>query len=104
MPDLNFQELSTVQNKMQEGPQTMVAAATVAPRSFLTRFTGTTPITTITPPVTGTCMLAFIFTTATANHLNTGGNIATAWTSIADRVMFLVYDPRTALWYQASVL
>jgi hypothetical protein len=35
--------------------------------------TGTTEVTTITPPVTGAHMLAFIWSTGTANGFNTGG-------------------------------
>jgi hypothetical protein len=104
MSDLNFQQFSSVQSDKQPLPVTMASAATVAPTTRFTRFTGATPITTVTPPVTGYHELVFVFTTATAGHLATGGNIATAWTSIADRTISLHYDPRTALYYLSTVL
>lgn len=104
MSDLLFQQLSTVQSDKQPLPVTMASAATVAPTTAFTRFTGATPISTITPPVSGFHMLVFVFTTATAGHLATGGNVATAWTSIADRPITLFYDPRTALYYVHSIL
>ena len=104
MSDLNFQNFSTVQSDKQPLPVTMASAATVAPSTAFTRFTGATPISVITPPVTGFHMLVFVFTTATAGHLAAGGNIATAWTSIADRPITLFYDPRTALYYVHTVL
>jgi len=104
MSDLNFQNLSTVQSNQQPLPVSMASAATVAPTTAFTRFTGATPISTITPPVTGYHELTFVFTTATAGHLAAGGNIATAYTSIADRPIKVYYDPRTSLYYVQTVL
>lgn len=101
--DGDFNQLNPVQSTIMPKPVTMAAAATVAPTTRFTRFTGTTPITTITPPVLGYHELVFVFTTATAGHLGTGGNIAVAWTSIADRPIILFYDPRTALYYPMTV-
>ena len=104
MPDDSiFPQLGPAQSAIMPKPRTMASAATVAPTTAFTRFTGATPITTITPPVNGYHQLTFVFTTATAGHLGTGGNIATAWTSIADRPITLHYDPRTALYYVNSV-
>jgi hypothetical protein len=104
MSDLLHHNLLPVGSALSVPPRTIASAATIAPDSFLTRITGTTPITTITPPVTGHHMLALVFTTgATANAINTGGNIAAAWTSVADRPILLIYDPRTALYYPATI-
>lgn len=103
MADIDHQNFNPTQSLMQPKPVTMAAAATVAPTTRLTRFTGTTPITTITPPVTGYHELVFVFTTATAGHLGTGGNIQAAYTSIADRPIIVYYDPRTALYYVGTV-
>lgn len=108
MSDLEFQEFSTVQSNLQTGPSTIVAAATITPISKFTRITGATPITRITPPTTGYCEITLIFTTGgTANALNTGGanpgNIAVAYTSVADRPIDLCYDPRVGLWYPKAV-
>lgn len=107
MSDLLFQEFSTVQNDRQLGPQTMASAATIAPTTKLTRLTGTTPVTKITPPVTGYHELTFVWTTGTANGFNTGGSgagaIHAAYTTITDRPVTLYYDPRTTLYYVQTV-
>ena len=104
MADVDHQNFLPVGSALSVKPGTIASAATIAPQSYLTRITGTTPITTITPPVTGVCTIALVFTTgATANAINTGGNIAAAWTSVADRPIQLTYDPRTALWYPHTV-
>lgn len=105
--DLNFQQLSTVQNNLQPSPVTLASAATIAPTTKLTRITGTVSITKITPPVTGYHELTFIFTSAYATAFNTGGSgagaIHAAYTSVADRPVTLYYDPRTALYYVMTV-
>lgn len=102
--EANFQQLSTVQSPAQPKPVTMASAATIAPTTKLTRLTGTTPVTTITPPVAGYHELTFVWTTGTANGFNTGGNIAVAYTTITDRPITLYYDPRTALYYPGAVV
>ena len=105
MSDLNFQNFSTVQSDKQPLPVTMAAAATIAPQTKLTRITGATTITTITPPVTGYHELTLVFSTGTASQLDSaGGNISpTTYTTITDRPVTLYYDPRTALYYIMAV-
>lgn len=103
MSDLDHQQFNPTQSNKQQLPTTMASAATVTPKHRFTRFTGTTPISSITPPVTGYHELVFVFTTATAGHLAAGGNIHAAYTSIADRPVLLCYDPRTSLYYVHSV-
>lgn len=103
MNDSDSNALNPTQSSVSPAPRTMAAAATVAPTTRFTRFTGATPISTITPPINAYHELVFIFTTATAGHLAAGGNIHAAYTSIADRPVLLCYDPRTALYYVQSV-
>lgn len=107
MSDLLFQNFSTVQSDKNAQPNTIASAATISPVHKFTRITGTTPITKITPPVTGYCELTFIFTSAYATAFNTGGSgvgaINAAYTSVADRPVTLYYDPRTTLWYVMTV-
>jgi hypothetical protein len=95
--DLVAQEaFAEPQGSLNPKPATLASAAT--------RITGAVIITTITPPQDGFHILWLVFTTgATANALNTGGNIAAAWTSVADRPIALLYDPRTALYYPQTV-
>lgn len=75
-------------------PLTLASAATVAPLTFLTVLTGNVSITTITPPVTHSHMLAFVF--AGTAGVGTGGNIATAKAGVVGEAMLLVYNPLTA--------
>lgn len=96
MPDLNFQDLSTVQSQQQPKPATLASAATIAPTTFLSVVTGTTVIQTITPPVTGTHMLALVFTTTTPSTLSlTGGNILANTTPTSNVPVFCIYNPLT---------
>ncbi len=97
--DLNFQNLSTVQNNLQPTPKTVASAATIAPTTFLTNVTGTVPVATITPPVTGCHMLALRFVTASPGVTATTGNIGIATTTVVDKVLFMTYNPATAKYY-----
>ena len=105
MSDLDFQQLSTVQSAAQLSPKTIAAAATIVPTTKLTRVTGATTITTITPPVSGYHELTLVFSTGTASQLDSAsGNISpTTYTTITDRPVTLYYDPRTALYYIMTV-
>lgn len=103
MSDLDFQNYSTVQSAAQPKTPTLASAATIAPTSFMTRLTGTTPVTTITPPVGGPHMLAFVWTTGTANGFNTGGNIGIAYTTITNRPVLLFYDTVAGVYYPMAV-
>lgn len=107
MSDLNFQDFSTVQSDKELGPQTIASAANIAPKTKFTRLTGTTPVTTITPPVSGYCELTFVWTTGTANGFTSSAaanGIAVTYTTITDRPIDLCYDPRTKLWYPKAVV
>jgi len=100
LADIDFNQLSTVQSDKQPTPKTIASATTVAPTTFLTFITGTTAITTITPPVPGQHMLAFIFTTTTPGAVQTTGNVLVGSTTIAQNspVLFF-YDPIQAKYY-----
>jgi hypothetical protein len=93
MPDLNFQDLSTVASGVQPKPPTITAAATIAPTTFLTVLTGNTAVSTITPPVTGAHMLAFVAGTTTG--FTTGGNVSGGTTTVTGRVYLFVWNPLT---------
>lgn len=96
MPDLNFQDLSTVQSGLQPKPVTIASAATITPTTFLSVVTGTTVIQTITPPVTGTHMLALVFTTTTPATLSiTGGNILANTTPTSNVPVLCIWNPAT---------
>lgn len=94
MPDLNFQNLSTVQNNLQPGPVTMAAAVTIAPTTFLTILNTTTEVATITPPVTGTHMLAIVAGTTTAAFTTTGNVVGITTASTTNPSLF-IYNPLT---------
>jgi hypothetical protein len=101
--DLNFQQLSTVQNNLQPPPSTITAAATIAPVTFLNFLTGTTAIATITPPVTGAHLLALVsVTTNWAGAVTTGNIIVASVTNSTlwqNKMNLFVYDPLTAKYY-----
>lgn len=103
--DIDFNLFTVCHSASMPKPVTLASAATIAPTCRFTRLTGTTPVTTITPPFPNAYHeLVFVWTTGTANGFNTGGNIAVAYTTIADRPIVLYYDPRTALYYPAAVV
>jgi hypothetical protein len=102
MPDIDFQNLSTVQSGLQPKPRTIPSAATIAPTTFLSYVSGTTQIVNITPPVTGAHLLCIIFTTTQSGQWATTGNVTSASTTAAVNVpQFLVYDPIANEYFKA---
>jgi hypothetical protein len=97
--DENFQQLSTVQSNVMLQPVTIASAATVAPTTFLSFISGTTAIATVTPPATGTHMLAFVFTTTTPVAFTTTGNIKAVATPTTNLPVFLIFNPIEAKYY-----
>ena len=102
-PDVNFQNLSTVQSGVQPLPARVTAAATIAPTGFLTFITGTTAVNTITPPIQGAHMLALIPATTNFGGFGSTGNIAVASltnsTTWGTRASYFVWDPASAKYY-----
>lgn len=96
---LLWQNLSTVQSKQQATPNTIASAATVAPTTHLTFISGTTAIATITPPVEGTQVLQFVFTTTTPVAFTTTGNIKAVLTPTQNLPVILTYNPIEAKYY-----
>ena len=106
MPDIAFQDISTVQSNIQPKPVTMAASTTIAPSTFITFITGTTAVNVITPPVTGSHLLALVFTATNPGAFGTTGNInVTAVTTPAtnSRVQLMFYDPATAKYLPGPV-
>lgn len=99
MSDLNFQDLSTVQNASQPKPVSIASTTTIAPTGFLSVITGTTAIATVTPPVTGAHMLCLVFTTTTPVAFTTTGNINAVATPSSSIPCFLIYNPLTSKYY-----
>ncbi len=100
MSDRDFQNISTVQSRLQPSGIRLTAATTIAPTTFLTVLSGNTAIVTITPPVTGTHMLAIMPGTTTG--FTTTGNIVGGETTVANKVYLFVYDPVYAKYYLVS--
>lgn len=98
-----WQDLSTVQSKQQATPKTLASTTTVAPTTFLTFITGTTAIATVTPPVEGTHMLAFVFTTTTPTAFTTAGNIKAVQTPTQNIPTLLIYDPIAGKYYAGEL-
>src|SRR3970282_767055 len=99
MSDLLFQNLSTGQSNKQPQPPTIASATTIAPTSFISFVSSTTPVTTITPPVTGAHMLVLI-PTAALPAMTTTGNIAVVTTTATANVPILFfYNPINGKYY-----
>lgn len=101
MADIDFQQLSTVQNATMPKPGTIASAASVAPTTALTFISGTAAIVNIVPPVSGFHILwfwplaAFTFTTA--------GNISKVLTAVIDSPVMLFYNPLTQKYMPSEV-
>ena len=99
MSDLLVADLETAQSDKQPTPPTIASAATVVPTTFLSFISGTVAIATITPPVSGTHMLMFIFTTTTPTAFTTTGNIKAVVTPATNLPVLLTYNPIDGKYY-----
>lgn len=101
MPDVQFQDISTVQSALQQKPLTIASAATIAPLTCLTFITGTAAIVNITPPVSGFHILYLwplaAFTTTAA------GNIVTVLTAVIGSPVILFFNPITQKYIAAEI-
>lgn len=97
MPDLNFQDFSTIPGPTALAPMTIASANAIAPVGFLTILTGNTVVKTITPPLHGVHMLALKF--AGVAGVDNTGNINTTKASVAGEAMLLIYDTISSKYY-----
>lgn len=101
--ELYYQNLFTVQGPLQPKPASVVAAAAIVPTTFLTIITGTTAVATITPPVEGAHLLAFLAAATNFAGFLTSGNIAhaslTNSTFWANKIVLMAYNPNTAKYH-----
>lgn len=104
MPDIDFQQFSTVQNSLQPGARTLASAATIAPTTLNTLVTGTVQVATITPFVTGDHLLFLTFTNAAPGLFLTSGNIITAYQPIQNRPIGMLYVASLNKYYQLAVV
>ena len=101
--ELNRYNIGQPQSEQNAAPNTIAAAATIAPVHAMTFITGTTQVATITPPMPGYHQLVLCFTNASPGAFLTTGNIKTAYTPIQNRPVTLHYDPSTALYWVETV-
>jgi hypothetical protein len=104
MSDLLNANFDTVQSDKQPMPTIAAAAATIAPTTKLSFWSGTTQVATIVPPVTGYCELTLCFTDANPGAFVTTGNIKTAYTPIQNRPIDLCFDPPSNKWWVKAVV
>jgi len=102
MSDLDFQNISSVQNELQPGAKSITSATTIAPTTLLTKTTGATAIATITPPVTGDHVLWLV--TDTPVVIGIGGNVLVGYTTVTNRPIALIYDSKQGKYYIAAVV
>lgn len=88
--------------KMSVGAQ-LTAAATLTLTNQIHHITSSaTTVSTITAtwlPATGGCVMLVPDASMTGMTTSSGGNIALATTSVANKVLQLCYDPGTSKWY-----
>jgi hypothetical protein len=99
MSDLLHQNFSTTQSNQQPLPNTIAAAATIAPQTLMTFVTGTTEVANITPPMSGQHMLVLVFTDATPGTMVTTGNIAAAVAPNPNTPTVMFYNPAEQTYY-----
>jgi hypothetical protein len=92
-------QLDTVSSSVMPKPVTLASAATIAPTCFLTFVTGTVGVGTITPPIAGAHLLAFIFTNGSPGATITTGNIILATTVVQNKMLLMAYDPVSNKYY-----
>lgn len=98
--DLNAANFATNQGSQNAKPATIASATTIAPSSFITFVTGTTDVTTITPPLEGQHMLCLIFTNAAPGDVLTTGNVLVGTTTVTQNVpVLLFYNPDAQEYY-----
>jgi hypothetical protein len=76
----------------------LTSAATIAPTHKIHTITGTAEVTTITVPYTGFAGTITLIPDG-AFTFATGGNVAAAYTAVANRAVHVTYVPSAALWY-----
>lgn len=82
---------------------TLASATTIAPTDLITRITGNTTISTITPPnpyFNGP--LSLYNTDSSVGGWDTGGNIALAGTMTRYKKFDFIYDPSSGKWYPSA--
>jgi len=99
MSDNLFQDLNPIGSDKSAKPATVASTTSIAPNTFLSFITGTTAIATVVPPVTGHCVLCFVFTTTTPTAFTTAGNMKAITTPTSGLPMFLIYNPVEGKWY-----
>jgi hypothetical protein len=101
MPDVDFQNISTVQSGIQPKIPTIASAATVAPTTCFSLISGTAAIANITPPVSGFHIL-FFWPLAAFTFVTTG-NITAVLTAAVGAPVILFYDPALAKYRHAEI-
>lgn len=91
MPDLQFQDISTVHSSLQQKPLTIASAALIAPQTFITFVSGAAAIVNITPPVSGAHMLVLIPAAAATWTTTAAGNIDKALAAVVAGVPVLAF-------------
>lgn len=82
---------------------TLASASTIAPTSRVTRITGNTTISTITPPDPYFNGPIYLYNTdSSVGDIDTNGNVALAVTLTRYKLFALVFDPSTAKWYPSA--
>ena len=106
--DLLQGQMSTVQGPTMPKPQTLVAAATIAPQTKLTFVSGQTQVANITPLNQDAYQeVTLCFTHSAPGAFLTNGTTApikTAYQPIQNRPIDLCWDPSSQFWWVKAVV
>lgn len=104
----NYQDMSTVQSRLQQPPVTLASAATIAPTTKLTFVTDQVQVANITPLDSGAYQeVTLCFTHAAPGAFLTNGTahpIKTAYQPIQNRPVDLCWDPLSNFWWVKAVV
>jgi hypothetical protein len=83
----------------ENAARTIASAATIAPVGLINFISGTTTISTITPPSLGNGGAVVTLIPTGLWSTDTSGNIALATTAVVNKALTLYYDTATTKWY-----
>lgn len=101
--ETNRYNMGFPQSEQNRLPNTIAAAATIAPVHILTFITGTTQIATITPPEPGYHQVILCFTNGSPGAFLTSGNIQRTGQPVQNVPVILHYDPSSAKYWVGAV-
>lgn len=101
---VNYQNFVPSQTDPAPAIGTLASAATIYPTTFITNVTGTTTISTVTPPLPGIHSLVLLFTNAAPGDISDSGNVLLGASNILENSpVALLWNPILKKYHIMSV-